>query len=104
MSKDNVVYLKTPFFAAKKFVGISPEDCLIIDKKQFESIEASQGENAKIIFDINYQENSFSLNERRSITVKEIRQLLNSGMAKIRYTVTTRHYGINLSRLNCKLV
>lgn len=97
-------YIRTPFLAAKKFVGIEPSNCLMIDKQEFEDIEKFHGDEATIILDVDFTSWGLLVREKRSITVKEMRQLLSNKMAKTRKNKSSNHTGINFNRLNCKLI
>lgn len=97
-------YIRTPFLAAKKFVGIEPSNCVMIDKHEFEDIKKHYGDDAEIVLDIDFTSWGLLVREKRSITVKNIDLLLKSKMAKTRKNKSSNHIGINFSRLNCKLI
>lgn len=91
------IKLYTPFAKAKKYVGMSPEDCLVMDKDLFDSMP----DEIELIFNIEFR--SLEVHESRSIYASDVRDLLKNGKAIIRTAFNDGKEYININRKDCKL-
>lgn len=94
-----VITIKTPFYSSKKYVGIDSKDCLVIKKSD---VDKAFKNGSLITFNIDFKE--YNIKEKRQINLLELKQLIDSGKAKIRFNKTIGEYVININRNDCKLI
>lgn len=90
------VKINTPFYKSQKYNGFPSKDCLSINNELFESLAVDN--NNEILFDIRM----YDINEKRLITIGDLKKLLLTRNAKRNSLSVGRM--ININRLYCKLV
>lgn len=95
------VRVKTPFYAANKYVKINPRNCIMIEKKAFNKL-VQFGDETEILFHITFDE--YGINEQRITTCADIKNLLEIGKAKERFNERLNDMVINIDKNDCRIL